>query len=414
VTAKSFLILCWNKDQSSIFTTADHKYQKIKEKKDEVDRSNEELVYNKDNNIFEMLDMESNDSDEVNDHMIDSNNNLSLNELRNVTEKDEKIPFKLQFTVDPTPPSSNIALPLHITSIEFLEAYDNMNIDVVDHNLSVSVSNDLTKSLTDNIKDTNEMDHSSEKLQRIVTRVLEHSEKLIPYLRLSKDMMDMLGYPNETEGYISTSSNKWKFNSNMNSFKKLNYQNKNGHHIVFDSSNVISDTSKYQINLLSEGGGFGVSYNSSHIRFHEQTYGLEEGEEGEIIEVRTVKIDKSSDTIVKDTSFNRHSSIGQILVDDTREPFINTTNFDKEGNVIPNQSEIEIEQSTEMLKVCAIDCEMCYTSKGLELTRVTVVCPLKGIVFDELVKPQENIINYNTEFSGITENDLKNVSVIKT
>ena len=37
------------------------------------------------------------------------------------------------------------------------------------------------------------------------------------------------------------------------------------------------------------------------------------------------------------------------------------------------------------LKICAIDCEMCSTEDGLELTRVSVVCPKQGIILDSLV-----------------------------
>lgn len=37
------------------------------------------------------------------------------------------------------------------------------------------------------------------------------------------------------------------------------------------------------------------------------------------------------------------------------------------------------------LKVCALDCEMCSTALGLELTRITIVHPILGIVLDTLV-----------------------------
>ncbi|XP_053462104.1 putative exonuclease GOR [Nycticebus coucang] len=60
--------------------------------------------------------------------------------------------------------------------------------------------------------------------------------------------------------------------------------------------------------------------------------------------------------------------------------------------------------------VFAVNCEVCYTAKGLELTRVTVVDSSLHMVYDTFVKPDEEVIDYNTRFSGVVEDDLKNTT----
>nr|XP_010300716.1 PREDICTED: RNA exonuclease 1 homolog [Balearica regulorum gibbericeps] len=58
--------------------------------------------------------------------------------------------------------------------------------------------------------------------------------------------------------------------------------------------------------------------------------------------------------------------------------------------------------------VYALDCETCYTTRGLELTRVTVVDDKLQVVYDTFVKPDGKVVDYDIRLSGATEDDLKN------
>lgn len=60
--------------------------------------------------------------------------------------------------------------------------------------------------------------------------------------------------------------------------------------------------------------------------------------------------------------------------------------------------------------IFAIDCEMCECESGKVLTRVSLIDFNENVLIDEYVKPDEPITNYLTQYSGITEELLENVT----
>lgn len=60
-------------------------------------------------------------------------------------------------------------------------------------------------------------------------------------------------------------------------------------------------------------------------------------------------------------------------------------------------------------EILGLDCEMCQTEKGLEVTRISIVDANFVKIYDEFVLPRHPVIDYLTQYSGITEQTLQNV-----
>jgi len=75
----------------------------------------------------------------------------------------------------------------------------------------------------------------------------------------------------------------------------------------------------------------------------------------------------------------------------------------------PNNVEIGVGSVSP--RVFGIDCEMVRTKVGLELGRVTVVDEHSKVIYDKYVKPQNNVLDYLTEYSGLTPALLEAESV---
>lgn len=58
----------------------------------------------------------------------------------------------------------------------------------------------------------------------------------------------------------------------------------------------------------------------------------------------------------------------------------------------------------------AVDCEMCLTDQGSELTKISIVDEELRIVYNQLVKPPNPITNYLTRYSGITKAMMEDVT----
>ncbi|KAM9956819.1 hypothetical protein ACTFIR_003553 [Dictyostelium discoideum] len=118
--------------------------------------------------------------------------------------------------------------------------------------------------------------------------------------------------------------------------------------------------------------------------------------------------DNNNNNINKEEEEEEEEDNGASSPTSPKSPTTSTT-----GNIddSDNDNSLINKLNLKVKEMLAIDCEMCRTEGGqLELTRISIVNEQKKVILNEFVLPEKPIIDYLTQYSGITADTLKNVT----
>ena len=95
------------------------------------------------------------------------------------------------------------------------------------------------------------------------------------------------------------------------------------------------------------------------------------------------------------------------------EDYILTPTELLENNFIPDESfkKAENKACPLELSIIGLDCEMVRCEDGLNLARVTIIDKNFEVIYDKYIKPNTVIIDYLTQYSGITEEIMLETSL---
>ncbi|KAF4317811.1 hypothetical protein JM18_005494 [Phytophthora kernoviae] len=117
------------------------------------------------------------------------------------------------------------------------------------------------------------------------------------------------------------------------------------------------------------------------------------------IKKRIKKFKKSSGEMAKPSAEFYVLSTEELKVHLPSIPFDDTGGASEFVSTVP-LPEGETRAAEQLL--LALDCEMCRTTKGVELTRLTLIDASEKVLLDEYVRPKNPIVDYCTQYSGIT------------
>ena len=113
----------------------------------------------------------------------------------------------------------------------------------------------------------------------------------------------------------------------------------------------------------------------------------------------------------------KHMKKDEIWFDGVDESLIKESMQDQKPQTTTDTKLVKENSTKEMTKSLAIDCEMVgvgYQGKTSVLARVSLVNLYGHCVYDKFVKPQEEVTDYRTEFSGIRPENLVDGEDFKT
>lgn len=123
----------------------------------------------------------------------------------------------------------------------------------------------------------------------------------------------------------------------------------------------------------------------------------------------TKKVDKPSKRRKMGTSISSLSRL--LLTDNELEAYgFPMHDTDDMGQKVCPPGFVETSGKQKSGRMVAVDCEMCETVEGSELTRMSLVDEDGEVLVDVFVRPTNPITNYWTEYSGVTERILQNVT----
>ncbi|XP_040566182.1 putative exonuclease GOR isoform X2 [Lepeophtheirus salmonis] len=77
------------------------------------------------------------------------------------------------------------------------------------------------------------------------------------------------------------------------------------------------------------------------------------------------------------------------------------------SSVISGRGYVKTRRSNSIpFSVYSLDCEMAFTTSGMELVKITVISVDGSPVYESFVQPDSRIVDHNTRFSGVTAKDL--------
>ncbi|GFS33020.1 RNA exonuclease 1 homolog [Trichonephila inaurata madagascariensis] len=81
-----------------------------------------------------------------------------------------------------------------------------------------------------------------------------------------------------------------------------------------------------------------------------------------------------------------------------------------ENHKFVQTTDVKSEHNNQASNIFSIDCEMAFTTKGLEVVKISLIGVRGEVHYDSYVLPKNPILDYNTAFSGVREEHLRNVT----